>query len=77
MAPSTPLSALLALLAAAASVAPAARAQLPNIRIGLPPDTDENKRLDVQSGYSLVVRPRTFTAHWVPLLCQFPRCRQP
>jgi hypothetical protein len=32
-----------------------AAAQLPNLRVGLPPDTDANKRLDMQSGYPLVV----------------------
>lgn len=32
-----------------------ASAQLPNLRVGLPPDVDANKRLDVQQGYSLKV----------------------
>ncbi|KAI8473754.1 MAG: hypothetical protein J3K34DRAFT_409834 [Monoraphidium minutum] len=31
-----------------------ALAQLPNLRVGLPADDDENKRLDVQNGYPLV-----------------------
>ena len=35
---------------------PMARAQLPNLRVGLPADEDQNKRLDVQPGYSLRVR---------------------
>lgn len=44
-------AALVLLLLALASGA--ARAQLPNFRMALPPDVDPNKKLDTQPGYEL------------------------
>jgi hypothetical protein len=44
---------LLVVLAGVLLLTPAARAQLPNLRMALPPDVDPNNRLDTQPGYEL------------------------